>query len=200
MGADSNQLIFSENKGECDLHSFGAVLVDEATKVKHTTAISRSNVRRCLQILIEAERKRSAATTSEERKQWRTIAQRERRKWKAQLALSKASSKQVRNKVPNLLRCQGQLTHNRNLWTRQVLETCETKYFSTENSTDDFVKVREHLQGLSGDTHTTWDMRVTLSARARLKTKTASGGGSDIVPEMLLALSWLQIEVVNDMF
>jgi len=43
-------------------------------------------------------------------------------------------------------------------------------------------------------------MSVTLAARTKLHRQTAAGGGSSIVPEMILALSWLQLEVINELF
>eukprot|EP00973_Karenia_brevis_P073943 10278534-Karenia_brevis.AAC.1 len=43
-------------------------------------------------------------------------------------------------------------------------------------------------------------MSITVAARARLKKNTAASGESTVVPEMIMALSWLHLEVINDLF
>lgn len=169
-----------------------------AAKVSHSVKSGQQSAK-CPDSLRQAEQKRVEATNVEEKKKWRAIAQRERRKWKAALALTK-SRKKRKSYMPIRLRCEDQLTCDRARWASQVLADCERRYTNTNITPAEVAKLRSNLQASGTQPQFCWNMSITVAARAKLKKETVAGGGSMIVPEMLLALSWLQLEIINTLF
>ena len=82
------------------------------------------------------------------------------------------------------------------------MSSCAQRYTAHEAETAELEanKLRQSLQDLGPGSRCCWDMSVTLAARAKLHKQTCAGGGSSMVPEMILALSWLQLEVISNLF
>jgi hypothetical protein len=187
--------------GVTSLHSLEDIIQQSAMSVDHvTTSCSKGDGGRCPPALVEAENMRRNARTAEDKKRWRTIAQSERRKWNASRALNMRARKP--RYVPNQLNCDGILTPDRSVWPEEVLATCKERYTVCEGglAEHEVGKLRASSQDLGAGGRCRWDMSVTLAARTKLRKQTSAGGASLIVPEMILAMSWLQLELINDLF
>ena len=171
-----------------------------ATEIRYSTAADkrRQSCKRP-QELVEAEEKRRSATTVENKRTWRRIAQHISRKLFSKIAIHTVSLKRSANAVKRL-RCEGSLTCDRLAWGLELTRYCKTK--DTDQGVDDFwvCTFRDRLQQcrLSNRGNVIWNLHVTLAARAKLPLGKSAGGGDIIVPEMLLHLPALVCHTIHD--